>query len=230
MLDDGRIARYSRQLLVPGFGEEAQERLLAARVRAVGVDAVASAALVQLVQAGIGLLWIDDAAAVSPADLAGWVFAPSSVGAPRAPAACAALRALSSYSSVEPYPAGGVPTAAMVMAPSAAQALVAAEAARRAGVPHVVVEPDADGGAVVTVPPGAPCYACARSTSRAGRTATVGGASALGAVAACELVQMIAMPGSVQGRRVEIVHGVVAARPTVRLAGCSCGRTPERRA
>lgn len=229
MLEDDRIARFARQLLVPGFEEQAQERLLAARVRAVGADAVASAALVSLVQAGVGVLWIDDAAAVSAADLAGWFYAPAAVGAPRAPAACAALRALSSYSSVEPYPTGGVPTAALVMASSAAQALVAAEAARRAGVPHVVVEPDADGGAVVSVPPGAPCYACARSTSRAGRTASVGGAATLGAVAASELVQMIAVPGSVPGRRVEIVRGVVAVRPTVRLAGCACGRAGERR-
>jgi adenylyltransferase/sulfurtransferase len=48
-LDDARLARYARQLLVPGFGEEAQQRLAAARVRAFGAGAVSAAALVYLV-------------------------------------------------------------------------------------------------------------------------------------------------------------------------------------
>ena len=59
-LSDDRVARYARQLLVPGFGEEAQQRLLEARVRAVGAEAAAGPALAYLVQAGVGRLWIDD--------------------------------------------------------------------------------------------------------------------------------------------------------------------------
>lgn len=220
-LSDDRIARYARQLLVPGFGEAAQERLLSARVRAVGLDAVASAGLVYLVQAGVGRLWLEDPADVSPADLEGWLFPPSAVGAPRVEAARAALAPLSSYTRVERYPAGGVPTGTLVCVAAVTQALTAAEPARRAGIPLVVVEADGDGGAVVTVPPGAPCYACARSISGAGRPpapATV----ALSALAAHELLQLIAAPGSVPGRRIELVRGVATARPTVRLAGCVC--------
>ncbi len=224
MLDDARIARYARQLLVPGFGEAAQERLLASRVRVVGADAVASVAMIQLAQAGVGRLWVEDAAAVTGDDLVGWLYSATSAGTPRAPAACAAVNAASSYSIAEPYPAGGVPTAALIASTLAAQALVAAEAARRAAAPHVVVEPDADGGAVVAVPPDAPCYACARSASRAGRAATGGAAATLGALAACELLQMIAMPAEHAGRRIEVVRGVVVARPTARLPGCACGR------
>jgi adenylyltransferase/sulfurtransferase len=220
-LADDRIARYARQLLVPGFDEAAQERLGGARVRAVGADAVASAALVYLVQAGVGRLWLDDAEPVAPADLAGWLYEQGAVGAPRAGAAREALSALSRFCAVEAYPVGGVPTAALVAAPSVAQALAAAEAARRAGVPHVVVEPDADGGAVVSIPPGAPCYACARSTTGAGRP-PLPGAAALGALAACELVHLIAVPGSVPGRRIDLVRGVATSRPTSRLAGCAC--------
>jgi adenylyltransferase/sulfurtransferase len=83
-----------------------------------------------------------------------------------------------------------------------------------------VVEPDGDGGAVVTVPPGAPCYACARSAG-AGRP-SLPGAAALGSLAATELVLLIAAPGTITGRRFDVVRGVATARPTVRLPGCAC--------
>lgn len=226
-LGDDRVARFARQLLVPAFGELAQQRLQEARVRAVGVDAVASAGLVYLVQAGVGRLWLEDAAQVSPADLAGWLFHPGTVGTPRVEVARMALSALSRFTEVGPYPAGGVPTAAFVAAPSVAQALSAAETARRAGVPHVVLEPDADGGAIVSIPVGAPCYACARSTAGAGRP-PLPSATALSALAAAELVQMIALPGSIPGRRIDLVRGVAGARPTTRLSGCACATDPRR--
>ncbi|HTN54262.1 MAG TPA: ThiF family adenylyltransferase [Anaeromyxobacter sp.] len=219
-LSEDRIARYSRQLLVPGFDEGAQERLLGARVRVVGADAVAAPALVALVQAGVGRIWIDDPEDVSPADLAGWLYPPAAVATPRTRAAAAALAPLSSYVLVDAYPTGGVPSAALVAAPSIAQALAAAEEARRAGIPHVVIEPDGEGGAVITVPPGAPCYSCGRSTGGAGRPPTPG-IAALASLAAQELIQLVAFPGGA-GRRVDLVRGVATVRPTVRLAGCAC--------
>jgi adenylyltransferase/sulfurtransferase len=222
VLDDDRIARYARQLLVPGFGEDAQERLRLARVRVVGAGAVSSAALVYLVQAGVGRVWIDDAEDVSPADTAGWLFPPSAVGKRRTDAARAVLAPLSRFVSVEPHPTGGVPTAALVFASSTPQALASAEEARRAAIPHVVVEPDADGGAIVTVPPGAPCYACGRSVAGAGRPPAPG-SSALSAAAAGELLLVVASPGSVPGRRIDLVRGVTTVRPTARLPGCACG-------
>ncbi|WP_242346555.1 HesA/MoeB/ThiF family protein [Anaeromyxobacter terrae] len=224
-MNDERLERYARQLLVPGFGEAAQERLGRARVRVVGADAVASAGLVYLVQAGVGRLWIEDPEDVSPGDVTGWLFAPSAVGTPRVEAARAVLAPLSRFVSIEPYPTGGVPSATLVFASSAPQALASAEAARRAGIPHVVVEPDAEGGALVVVPPGAPCYACARSTTGVGRPAQPG-IAALSALAAEELVLMISNPGSIPGRRIDLVRGVATARPTSRLAGCACGGAP----
>lgn len=226
-LTDDHVARWARQLLVPGLDEAAQERLAGARVRAVGVDGVASAALVGLVQSGVGRLWLEDAERVATPDGLGWLYPPAAVGTPRVEAAQVALAAMSAYTVVEPYPTGGVPTATLVAAPAAAHAVFAAEAARRAGVPHVVLEVDADGGAVVSVPPGAPCYACARSTSGPGRPAAAG-ISALAALAALELLQMVALPGSVPGRRIDLVRGVTAVRPTVRLAGCACGAPAAR--
>lgn len=225
-LSDDQLARFARQLLVPGFGELAQLRLKEARVRAVGCGASASAALVHLVQAGVGRLWLDDPEPVAPPDLEGWLLAPGSVGPPRAEAAREALSRLSRFTSVEVYPVGGVPTAALVAVPSTAQALASAEAARRAGVPLVVVEADAEGGSVVTVPPRAPCYACARSTGGAGRPA-VPAAAALAALASGELIQMIADPGAIPGRRLELVRGIANVQLTTRLAGCACGADPR---
>jgi adenylyltransferase/sulfurtransferase len=222
-LDDLRVARYARQLLVPGLGEAAQLRLGEARVRVVGADAVAAPALLYLAQAGAGKLWIDDAETVGPQDVGAWLYGPSDVGRPRATAAAEALARVSGLVVAGPYPVGGVPTATLVAAPSAAQALHAAEEARRAGVPHVVLEPDGDGGAVVSVPPGAPCYACARSHG-AGRP-PLAGAAALGPLAATELVLMVTAPGTVPGRRFDLVRGVATIRPTARIAGCACGAT-----
>jgi adenylyltransferase/sulfurtransferase len=223
-LTDDRLARFSRQLLLPGFGEDAQARLLEARVRVVGAAGAAAPALVSLVQAGIGRVWIDDPEAVGPADL-GWLYGPGAVGSPRAAAARAALAPLTSFGTVDPYPVGGVPTAALLCAPSVSQALAAAEQARRAAIPHVVLELDGDGGTLVSVPPGAPCYACGRSTLSAGRP-PLPGAAALAALAAAELVLAIALPGSVPGRRIELVRGALTTRPTARLAGCACGQGP----
>lgn len=226
-LSEERVARYARQLLVPGFGEAAQERLQKSRVRVTGVDAVASAGLVALLQAGVGRLWLEDAEDVSPSDLGGWLFPPGAVGSSRVASARAALAPLSTFVSVDPYPTGGVPTAALVCAPSVAQALAVAEAARRAGIPHVVLEADGDGGAVIAVPPGAPCYACARSTGTAGRPPQPG-IAAVSALAAQELLQLITMPESATGRRIDLVRGVATVRPTVRLAGCACAGADAR--
>jgi adenylyltransferase/sulfurtransferase len=220
-LSPNRAERYGALIAVPGFGELAQERLQNARVRVVGADAVASPALVALAQAGVGRLWLDDPEDVNPSDRAGWLFPPSAVGSPRGEVAREALSALSDYIQVDAYPVGGVPSAALIIAPSLAQSLAAAEVARRAAIPHVVVETDGDGGALVTVPIGAPCYACGRSSAGVGRPPEPG-IAALAALAALELIQLIATPGQVAGRRIDLVRGVPTARPTVRLAGCAC--------
>ena len=113
-LDGERIARWARQLLVPGFGAAGQERLMASRVRVVGADGSATPALLALVQAGVGTLWIDDPETIGPADLCGWLYGPDSVGQPRAAVAAATLARFSRFVAVLPYPAGGAPSATLV--------------------------------------------------------------------------------------------------------------------
>ena len=221
-LDGERIARWARQLLVPGFGAAGQERLMAARVRVVGADGPATPALVALAQAGVGTIWIDDPEAIVPGDLAGWLYLPEEVGEPRSRVASAALGRLSRFVSVTPYPAGGAPSAALICSSSSGQGLQAAEVARRASIPHVVLELDGESGQVVSVPPGAPCFACGRFTAAGGRL-PVPGSLAMASLAAQELLRLLVEPEVKEGRRIDVVRGVPSVRPTQRLPGCVCG-------
>ncbi len=55
-----RIARFSRQIMLPGFGELAQRRLAAARVLVVGAGGLGSALVPYLAGAGVGTIGIVD--------------------------------------------------------------------------------------------------------------------------------------------------------------------------
>ena len=54
------IARYSRQLMLPGFGEQAQRRLGAARVLVIGAGGLGSALVPVLAGSGIGTIGVID--------------------------------------------------------------------------------------------------------------------------------------------------------------------------
>jgi adenylyltransferase/sulfurtransferase len=181
-LTDAEIARYARQLLLPGMGPVSQEFLRAARVQVVGAGAVAGPAMVYLAEAGVGTIGVDDGAEIAAADAAHWLYPAGREGQPRAFAAIEALRATNRDVKARAHATGFDPTAVLVCPEAAAVARDAAGRARDAGLPHVVAQGDGDGGFVVSVPPGAPCYACAGGTPT--RPATAGAAAALGALAA----------------------------------------------
>ncbi len=66
---DTESERYSRQMRLPGFGPEGQERLRGARVLVVGCGALGTVACDYLVRAGIGALTIVDRDLVEPSNL-----------------------------------------------------------------------------------------------------------------------------------------------------------------
>jgi adenylyltransferase/sulfurtransferase len=68
-LDADRIARYSRQLMLPGFGEDAQRRLRAARVLVIGAGGLGSAVVPALAAAGVGTIGVIDDDVVEASNL-----------------------------------------------------------------------------------------------------------------------------------------------------------------
>jgi adenylyltransferase/sulfurtransferase len=221
-LSDPELARFARQLLLPGMSGLSQERLRSARVQVVGGGPIAGPAMLYLAAAGVGTLTLDDGADVAPEDAAGWLYPPSRLGQARATAALDALKAASGFARARLHATGADPTAVLVCA-TGRLAREAAERARQAGLLHAVVEGDGDGGAVVVVPPGAPCYACSHRVV-AGLAPPPPTAAGLGALAAAELVLVISGALSPpQGRRIDLARGQVEVRATARQPGCACG-------
>jgi sulfur-carrier protein adenylyltransferase/sulfurtransferase len=68
-LPPDRLARFSRQLLIPGFGELAQRRLAAARVLVVGAGGLGSASIPYLAAAGVGTIGVIDSDVVELSNL-----------------------------------------------------------------------------------------------------------------------------------------------------------------
>jgi adenylyltransferase/sulfurtransferase len=224
-LSETEIARFARQLLLPAFGEAGQERLRSARVRVVGSALVSGPAALYLADAGVGQIWVDDAAIVAQKDRGGWIFPPEKDGARRAEAASEAIRSASGLTSTTLVKPKDGPTAVLICAEGPDEVRAVSEEARREDLPYVVAEVRGDGGAVVVVPVGAPCYQCAFRASIA-ESPTPTGAAVMGALAALELVLLISGASQApQNRRVDLVRGQPLARETTRQAGCSC--TPK---
>ncbi|SFR71884.1 adenylyltransferase and sulfurtransferase [Agromyces sp. CF514] len=59
-LSAGQVSRFSRQLMLPGFGELAQRRLAASRVLVVGAGGLGSALVPYLAGSGVGTIGIVD--------------------------------------------------------------------------------------------------------------------------------------------------------------------------
>jgi adenylyltransferase/sulfurtransferase len=219
--DDRARGARPQHLPEPG-GPQAAERLGRARVHVVGAGPTAGPALLVLAKAGVRTLFLDDARDVQPSDAGAWLYEPADAGAQRPLAALAPLREARPGLAVRLWSSEADPTAALVCVEHELAARAASERARRAGLPHVVGLATREGGAVLAVPPGAPCFRCA-SPSAARGPPLPASAAAIGTLAALELVLLLGRAGRGPGRRIDLGDGWPTASETTRRAGCDCG-------
>jgi molybdopterin/thiamine biosynthesis adenylyltransferase len=96
-MDDQQLLRYSRHILLEGFGVEAQEKLAASTVLVVGAGGLASGVLPFLASAGVGKLIIADGDRVDLTNLQRQIIhRESSVGHNKASSAKSSLSAINS--------------------------------------------------------------------------------------------------------------------------------------
>ena len=103
-LSDAEIERYSRQLVLPEWGEAAQRTVSEASVLVIGAGALGAPVALYLAGAGVGRIGIVDDDAVELSNLQRQLlhFTPD-VGVPKAESAAAKLRFLNPDVVVEPY-------------------------------------------------------------------------------------------------------------------------------
>ncbi len=94
-MNDDQLLRYSRQILLPEFGTEAQDRLLESRVLIVGAGGLGSPAALYLAAAGVGTLVIADPDSVDLSNLQRQILhRQADIGRPKVASAEAHLHAL----------------------------------------------------------------------------------------------------------------------------------------
>src|SRR5512142_857860 len=101
-MDDRQRLRYSRHLLLNEFGEEAQERLLAAHALVIGAGGLGSSALLYLASSGLGRITVCDGGRVALTNLQRQVVhRTDSIGESKARSAARTLAAINPEVRVE---------------------------------------------------------------------------------------------------------------------------------
>ncbi|MEW6423823.1 MAG: HesA/MoeB/ThiF family protein [Bacillota bacterium] len=107
MLTSEQLARYSRNILLSGFGAAGQEKLLASKVLVVGAGGLGSPVTYYLAAAGAGGLGLADPDAVEPSNLQRQILHTTrDVGRPKVESAREKLLALNPDLTVEVFPEG----------------------------------------------------------------------------------------------------------------------------
>ncbi|MDB6179478.1 HesA/MoeB/ThiF family protein [Paracoccus sp. Z330] len=140
--------RYARQMMLPGFGQQAQKRLAAARVLVVGAGGLGAPVLQYLCGAGIGAIRLIDPDDVEESNLhRQTLFRMTDLGQPKSRVAASALAGLNPETALEPVvarldPANVVHLARDIdlivdCADSFAASYVLSDHAKRAGLPLI---------------------------------------------------------------------------------------------
>ena len=246
-LSESELERYSRQLVLPEWSGEAQERLKSATAIVVGAGALGSPAATYLAAAGVGHLGIVDEDAVELSNLHRQPlhFTPD-VGRQKAENAALKLGVLNPEVQVDPYPvriaeqnAPAIVMGADVVvdcSDSFATRYVVNDACCAQGVPLVEAGVLGFDGLVLSIRPGeSACYRCAFPTEPpegsvpSCREAGVLGATAgiVGSIQALEAIKLLTGVGEplldriLQLDAASMEQTVVS---TTRRAGCpACG-------
>ena len=105
-MDDAQLLRYSRHILLPELGIDAQRKFAAAHALIVGAGGLGAPAAQFLAAAGVGTLTLCDADTVDLTNLQRQIlFATADVGAPKVAAAKARLAAINPEVRIETVPA-----------------------------------------------------------------------------------------------------------------------------
>jgi molybdopterin/thiamine biosynthesis adenylyltransferase len=182
--------------------------------------------MLYLAEAGLGRILVDLWGKVGPADAGAWLFGPDGMGRSRADAAVDALRRVNRLIEVRRQGPEDRPTVVLVCSDAQDERITLAEEARRSRLACLVAEASGDGGRLVVLPAGGPCYACAGDPIPE-EASSPGGVAALGALCALELVLLVA--GASQGaraRRITLSSGLPSVAPLTRRADCTCSLAP----
>jgi molybdopterin/thiamine biosynthesis adenylyltransferase len=238
-VDDSQRLRYSRHLLLNEFGEEAQERLLAAHALVIGAGGLGSSALLYLAASGVGRITICDGDRVDLTNLQRQVVhRHDSIGQPKAASAAETLRALNPEIRVEPLEervgperlAALVRTADVVLdcSDNFATRHAINRACVAAGKPLVSGAGIRFDGQVAVFDlrrPGAPCYNCLFAEDAEAedvRCAVMGVFAPLvgivGTFQAMEAIKLVAGVGETLAGRLQIFDALASRWHEVRLA------------
>jgi molybdopterin/thiamine biosynthesis adenylyltransferase len=213
MLSDNQIERYSRQIIVAGFGGRGQERLLKARLLVAGTP-VPAGPLAYLSGAGVGTVY-----------LTGWDAAFD------APGLLSQLHEANADSAILPLAAGApLPASDLTLAfiASAAQALAAETRLAARAEPFLAVWLDGK-PRLAMLPTRPPCLRCIGERVAAGPAASSALADFASMVACAEALKLLALergPDAPAGSRLLDFDGYSSRiRPVARrtvVPPCAC--------
>lgn len=104
MIDDKLYERYHRQIILPEFGEEGQQKLLKAKILVIGAGGLGCPALQYLTAAGVGTIGIVDDDVVALNNLHRQVlYSVNDIGLSKAERAADILRQLNPTIKISPY-------------------------------------------------------------------------------------------------------------------------------